>query len=67
MLLAWLVFLILRVSVVRVSTDPGTEEVKDKRDRATGQANEAKKRTGPLIAEPVIHLNGEEDTSSAPE
>lgn len=41
LLLAWLIFLVLRVSVVRVRTDPGAEEVKDKGDCTASQANEA--------------------------
>ena len=51
---------IVREGVLRVTPSLLTLEVEGVRDTTTRQCNERQQRARPLVAEPMVHLNGEQ-------
>ncbi len=54
------------VCVLAAAANPCAVPPKQKRNEAAREADKSQQRAGPLIAEPVVHLLREENTSGTP-
>lgn len=61
------ILIVAGVGVLGPAANLGTPLPEAKGDGAAGEADEAQQTAGPLVAEAVVHLDGEEHDAGAPE